>query len=62
MFALSNCRTTRHRSRWSLAAIAFVDIVGYTILMAKEEMRTHQCWMRKLSEVISPKAKKSRGP
>jgi len=44
-----------------LAAIAFVDIVGYTTLMANDETRTHQRWMRILSEVISPQAEKCRG-
>lgn len=44
-----------------LAAIAFVDIVGYTILMATDETRTHQRWMRILSEVISPQAEKFHG-
>ena len=28
-----------------LAAIAFVDIVGYSILMGRDETRTHQRWM-----------------
>src|SRR5215510_8680258 len=44
-----------------LAAVAFVDIVGYTILMANDETRTHQRWMRILSEVISPQAEKFHG-
>jgi class 3 adenylate cyclase/tetratricopeptide (TPR) repeat protein len=44
-----------------LAAVAFVDIVGYTILMASDETRTHQRWMTILSEVISPQAEKCRG-
>jgi len=44
-----------------LAAIAFVDIVGYTILMAEDEARTHRRWMRILGEVISPAAEKFRG-
>src|SRR5215471_5306387 len=37
-----------------LAAIAFVDIVGYTILMANEETITHRSWMAVLDEVIRP--------
>jgi class 3 adenylate cyclase len=44
-----------------LAAVAFVDIVGYTILMASDETRTHRRWMTILSEVISPQAEKYRG-
>ena len=44
-----------------LAAVAFVDIVGYTILMANDETRTHQRWMKILSEVISPQAEKFHG-
>jgi class 3 adenylate cyclase len=44
-----------------LAAVAFVDIVGYTILMANDETRTHRRWMRILSEVISPQAEKFHG-
>ena len=37
-----------------LAAVAFVDIVGYSILMARDETRTHQRWMAILDEVIRP--------
>src|SRR5262249_44443365 len=44
-----------------LAAVAFVDIVGYTILMANDETRTHWRWMRILSEVISPQAQRFHG-
>ena len=44
-----------------LAAVAFVDIVGYTILTANDEMRTHRRWMRILSEVISPQAERFHG-
>jgi adenylate cyclase len=39
-----------------LAAFAFVDIVGYSILMAKDETRTHARWMAILNEVIRPLA------
>jgi adenylate cyclase len=38
-----------------LAAIAFVDIVGYSILMARDETRTHQRWMTILNDVIRPR-------
>src|ERR1043165_9194119 len=44
-----------------LAAIAFVDIVGYSILMARDETRTHQRWMAILDEVIRPQAIRHRG-
>jgi adenylate cyclase len=44
-----------------LAAVAFVDIVGYTTLMASDETRTHQRWMRLLSEVLAPQAERCHG-
>lgn len=44
-----------------LAAIAFVDIVGYSILMARDETRTHQRWMTILNEVIRPQVRQHRG-
>jgi adenylate cyclase len=44
-----------------LAAIAFVDIVGYSILMARDETRTHQRWMTILNEVIRPQTGQHRG-
>jgi adenylate cyclase len=44
-----------------LAAFAFVDIVGYSILMARDETRTHRRWMTILNEVIRPKAAEHRG-
>ena len=44
-----------------LAAIAFIDIVGYSILMAREETRTHQRWMGILDEVIRPQTTRHRG-
>ena len=44
-----------------LAAIAFVDIVGYSILMARDETRTHQRWMAILNDVLRPKAGEHRG-
>jgi adenylate cyclase len=37
-----------------LAAIAFVDIAGYSILMAEDEARTHRRWMELLANVIRP--------
>jgi adenylate cyclase len=44
-----------------LAAVAFVDIVGYSILMARDEARTHRRWMRILADVIRPEAAHHRG-
>jgi adenylate cyclase len=44
-----------------LAAIAFVDIVGYSILMAEDEARTHRRWMALLGDVIRPGASRHRG-
>src|SRR5262249_906336 len=44
-----------------LAAIAFVDIVGYSILMARDETRTHQRWMTILDEVIRPQLDRHHG-
>ncbi len=44
-----------------LAAFAFVDIVGYSILMAKDETRTHARWMTILNEVIRPRARLHHG-
>jgi class 3 adenylate cyclase len=44
-----------------LAAVAFVDIVGYTILMAEDEAGTHRHWMGVLNEVLRPQALRFRG-
>jgi adenylate cyclase len=44
-----------------LAAIAFVDIVGYSILMARDETRTHQRWMAILDRIIRPEARGHHG-
>ena len=44
-----------------LAAIAFIDIVGYSILMARDETRTHQRWMAVLDEIVNPLATQHRG-
>ncbi|WP_198369838.1 adenylate/guanylate cyclase domain-containing protein [Roseomonas rosulenta] len=38
------------------AAFAFADVVGYTILMATEEARTHRRWMAVLDGVLRPLA------
>ena len=44
-----------------LAAIAFVDIVGYSILMGRDETRTHQRWMTILNGILHPEAVGHRG-
>src|SRR6478736_5258954 len=44
-----------------LAAVAFVDVVGYSILMARDETRTHQQWMKILDEIIRPSLAKRYG-
>jgi adenylate cyclase len=49
------------RTERRLAAIAFVDIVGYSILMGRDETRTHQRWMAVLNDIIQPQAGRHRG-
>ncbi len=49
------------RTSRRLAAVAFLDVVGYTILMANDESRTHLRWMKILDEVIRPRASRYRG-
>jgi len=44
-----------------LVAIAFVDIVGYSILMSEDEAGTHRRWMAHLANVIRPGAEGHRG-
>jgi adenylate cyclase len=44
-----------------VAAFAFVDIVGYSILMAKDEARTHARWMALLNDVIRPQTERHHG-
>src|SRR5262245_4520250 len=44
-----------------LAAVAFVDVVGYTILMSSDESRTHIRWMKILDEVIRPRTSQYNG-
>lgn len=44
-----------------LAAVAFIDIVGYTVLMSEEEETTHAHWMRVLRESVRPAASRNRG-
>jgi adenylate cyclase len=49
------------RTERRLAAIAFVDIVGYSILMSRDETRTHQRWIAILNNIIRPQATSHRG-
>jgi adenylate cyclase len=44
-----------------LVAVAFVDIVGYSVLMAEAEARTHERWMRILREILHPASHRYRG-
>lgn len=44
-----------------LAAVAFLDIVGYTALMSSDENHTHLRWMKILNEVIRPRISQYRG-
>jgi adenylate cyclase len=44
-----------------LAAIAFADVVGYSILMAQDETRTHRRWTAIRTEIIGPQAEKHGG-
>ncbi len=44
-----------------MVVIAFVDIVGSSILMAEDEAGTHARWMRLLDEVIRPQVVRFRG-
>jgi adenylate cyclase len=44
-----------------LAAVAFLDVVSYTILMATDETLTHLRWMKILNDVIRPCTTQYRG-
>jgi adenylate cyclase len=44
-----------------LAAVAFLDIVGYTALMSSDESHTHLRWMKILNEVIRPRISQYHG-
>lgn len=60
---MSGCpsRQTAADVRRRLAAIAFVDIVGYSILMASDETRTHHRWMAIVDDVIRPHTERRGG-
>ena len=53
--------TVEARISRRLAAVAFVDIVGYTALMSSDESHTHQRWMKILNEIIRPRIPQYRG-
>lgn len=44
-----------------LAAIAFIDVVGYSALMSRDEDRTHARWQALRREVIEPRLEAHRG-
>jgi len=44
-----------------LAAIAFVDIAGYSILMSEDEVGTLRRWMALLANIVRPGAERHRG-
>ena len=44
-----------------LAAIAFIDVVGYSALMSRDEDRTHARWRTLRREVIEPRLEAHRG-
>jgi adenylate cyclase len=44
-----------------LAAVAFLDVVGYTALMANDENHTHIRWMKVLNDVIRPRISQYHG-
>jgi adenylate cyclase len=44
-----------------LAAVAFIDIVGYSILMSEDGARTHARWMALLDDVVRPFTTEHRG-
>jgi adenylate cyclase len=44
-----------------LAAVAFIDIVGYSALVVEDDVATHKIWLAFLNEVIKPTANRYRG-
>lgn len=56
----SNGNTVPRMDR-RLAAVAFIDIIGYSILMGRDETRTHQRWMNILETIVQPQAAAHRG-
>ncbi|CCE05513.1 putative adenylate cyclase 3 (ATP pyrophosphate-lyase 3) (Adenylyl cyclase 3) [Bradyrhizobium sp. STM 3843] len=58
---LFRARGDAARTGRRLAAVAFLDIVGYTLLMARDESRTHDRWMKILNEIVRPRTTDYRG-
>jgi adenylate cyclase len=56
----SNSDFTPHARR-RLEAVSFLDVVGYSILMARDETRTYQRWVAILDGVIRPEAVRHNG-
>lgn len=62
-------RTSKFKSGGSVAAtnerrssvISFLDVVGYSTMMAEAPEPTHREWMHVLNEVIDPEARKHHG-
>ena len=44
-----------------LAAVVFIDIVGYSKLMERDEQRTHERWMSLRLNVVEPRVKQRLG-
>lgn len=44
-----------------LSAVAFLDVVGFSALMAENAARTHQAWMRVLHDIVEPLAQGHHG-
>ena len=43
------------------ATIAFVDVVGYSAMMARDEARTHVQWMAILHDIVEPEIESNGG-
>jgi adenylate cyclase len=71
LFAMSTAELEAARSangsvaddgdRRRLAAVAFADVVGYSMLMTRDEPGTHNRWMRMLAEIVRPAVARHRG-
>lgn len=59
--ATENPNAGGHSRRRRLAAIAFVDIVGYSILMSQQEAATLARWRALLQEIIHPELTRHHG-
>jgi adenylate cyclase len=61
VFPFNSAADANALSNRRLAAVVFVDIVGYSVLMAQDETRTHARWMTLLNEIIRPRAGRYHG-